>query len=204
MDTGILHSHHFLGVLLLVLVGVPVVFPDWARRLRRWHMVLDTLLLGTGIYLLFRAPAAFSPTALLKYVLVGVAIGLAIFGGRLGRKSWSVLAFLLLAYAYGLAVQRDFLLRGEESRVRALGISTPSLEAGQKVYNLLCQRCHGEDGRARYQKSASLQPASGNADYWRAVIRQGKGLMPAHAYLSPAELESLVLLLEDWQKVPAP
>ncbi len=204
MDTGILHSHHFLGVILLVLVGVPVVFPDWARRLRRWHMVLDTLLLGTGIFLLFRAPAAFSSTALVKYLLVAAAIVLAILGGRLGRKSWNILAFGLLAYAYGLSVQRDFLLRGEESRLRALAVTTPSLESGQKIYGLLCERCHGADGRARYRKSASLRPAGGNPDYWRAVITQGKGMMPAHAYLSPAELESLVLLLEDWQKVPAP
>jgi hypothetical protein len=112
MDTGILHTHHLLGVILLVLVGMPVVFPNLRQKLGRWHMVLDTLLLLTGIYLLVRAPAAFSGVAIGKYLLVLGAIGLAIVGGRKNRKSWQVLAFLMLAYGYGLALQRDFLLRG--------------------------------------------------------------------------------------------
>jgi len=203
MDTGILHTHHLLGVLLLVLVGVPVVFPDWSRRLGRVHMVLDSLLLLTGLYLIFRAPAAFSPTALVKYLLVAAAIALAIIGSRRGIKKWNALAFLLLVYVYGLSLQRDFLLRSEEKRVASVG-SVPSVEAGLELYRTLCQRCHGADGRAGYRKSPSLRPAQGDTNYWTAVIKNGKGVMPAHPYLSDTQIQSLILLLQSWQSAPTP
>ncbi len=198
MDTGILHTHHLLGVLLLVMVGLPVVFPDWSRRLGRWHMVLDSLLLLTGLYLIFRAPAAFSPTAVVKYLLVAGAIVLAILASRKGNKRWNVLAFLLLVYVYGLSLQRDFLLRGEEPRVASIA-SVASIEAGAELYQTLCQRCHGADGRAGYRKSPSLHPAQGDPTYWAAVIKNGKGVMPAHPYLSDSQIQSLVLFLQSWQ-----
>jgi mono/diheme cytochrome c family protein len=204
MDTGILHTHHLLGVILLVLVGMPVVFPNLRQKLGRWHMVLDTLLLLTGIYLVVRAPAAFSGVAIGKYLLVLGAIGLAIVGGRKNRKSWQVLAFLMLAYGYGLALQRDFLLRGEASRVKDIGQGTPSVAAGAALYQELCQRCHGGDGRAGYRKSPSLRPANGDPTYWAAVIKNGKGMMPAHPYLSDAQVASLVLFLQSWQTPAAP
>ncbi len=200
MDTGILHTHHLLGVLTLVMVGLPIVLPGWATRWRLLHRVLDTLLLLTGIYLLFRAPAAFSGPYLTKYLLVLAAIGLAILGSRRKNKRFSMVAFLLLAYAYGLSLQRDWLLRSEEERVRHWASQAPSIEAGQALYQALCARCHGADGRAQYQKSPSLHPVQ-NPDtlYWAAVIKNGKGLMPAHPYLTEAQVSSLVAFLRTWQ-----
>ncbi len=203
MDTGMLHTHHLLGVLLLVMVGIPFVFPGWSRRLGRWHMVLDSLLLLTGLYLVYRAPAAFSATAVVKYALVGVAIALAIVGSRKGIRRWNALAFLLLAYVYGLSLQRDFFLRGEEKRVASVA-SVASPEAGAELYKTLCQRCHGSDGRAGYRKSPSLHPAQGDPTYWAAVIKNGKGVMPAHPYLSDAQVQSLILFLQGWQTPASP
>lgn len=201
MDTGILHTHHLLGVLLLVLVGAPIAFPQWAERLKKLHMVLDTLLVLTGAYLLFKAPAAWSAPYVAKYVLVLAAIGLAIVGSRRKNKRLSIAAFLLLTYAYGLALQRDFLLRSEEKRVQAIASQGPSIEAGQKLYETLCLRCHGADGRAAYQKAPSLHPTQ-NPDtaYWAAVIRAGKGVMPGHPYLTDMQIQSLIAYLRTWQK----
>ncbi|GIV25621.1 MAG: hypothetical protein KatS3mg026_1313 [Bacteroidia bacterium] len=201
MDTGILHTHHLLGVLLVVLVGLPAILPQWAARLRWVHMVLDTLLLLTGVYLLFRAPAAWTGPYLTKYVLVLAAIGLAIVGSRRKNKRFSMAAFLLLAYAYGLSLQRDWLLRSEAERVKDLSPEAASVEAGQALYTQLCARCHGADGQAGYQKSPSLHPAQ-NPDtvYWAAVIKNGKGLMPGHPYLTEAQVSSLVAFLRTWQR----
>lgn len=200
MDTGILHTHHLLGVLLLVLVGLPVVLPQWAARLRWVHMVLDTLLLLTGVYLLFRAPAAWTGPYLTKYLFVLVAIGLAIVGSRRKNKRFSMVAFLLLAYAYGLSLQRDWLLRSEADRVKDLSPETPSIAVGEALYGQLCVRCHGAEGQAGYQKAPSLHPCQ-NCDtlYWAAVIKNGKGLMPAHPYLTEAQVSSLVAFLRTWQ-----
>ncbi|MEN2992455.1 MAG: cytochrome c [Bacteroidia bacterium] len=201
MDTGILHTHHLLGVLLLLLVGVPVVFPKWSQKVRWAHAVLDSLLLLTGIYLLVRAPQAFAPTYLGKYALVILAIGLAILGQRRANKRLSIAAFFVLIYAYGLSLQRDWLLRSEADRVATWQAAEPSEALGQALYVQLCQRCHGPDGRAHYRKSPSLHPIQNpDTTYWIAVIRAGKGVMPAHPYLSDTQLQSLILFLHTWQK----
>ncbi|MCX7606417.1 MAG: cytochrome c [Bacteroidia bacterium] len=200
MDTGILHTHHLLGVLLLVLVGAPIVLPTWADRLKKVHMILDTLLLLTGIYLLWKAPLALSAPYILKYILVIGAIGLAVAGSRKRNKKLSMAAFLLLAYGYGLSLQRDFFLRSDAARVASLAREEVSLEAGAELYRTLCARCHGPEGRAGYRKSASLHPAQQtDTSYWAAVIRAGKGVMPAHGYLTEAQISSLILYLKGWQ-----
>lgn len=200
MEIGILHSHHLLGVLLLLLVGLPLAMSHWAKRVGKIHMVLDSLLLLTGVYLLFKAPAAFSTPYVVKYLLVLGAIGLAIMGNRRQSKWLSLGAFILLAYAYGLSLQRDFLLRSEEDRIRHFATTSVSVEEGQKLYEALCTRCHGPTGQARYQKSPSLHPIQNpDTNYWAAVIRNGKGVMPAHSYLTDTQVASLIAFLKTWQ-----
>ncbi|MCS6895262.1 MAG: c-type cytochrome [Bacteroidia bacterium] len=200
MDTGILHTHHLLAVLLLVLVGAPIVFSQWAQRLKKVHMVLDTLLVLTGVYLLLKAPEAFSPPYLLKYILTLAAVGLAIAGSRRNNKRLSIAAFFLLTYAYGLSLQRDFFLKSEAQKVEKLAVQAPSVAEGQKLYSVLCSRCHGSDGQAKYRKSPSLHPIQNpDTNYWAAVIRNGKGMMPAHTYLSDNQISSLIAYLRSWQ-----
>ncbi|MCS7189393.1 MAG: cytochrome c [Bacteroidia bacterium] len=200
MDTGILHTHHLLGVILLVLIGAPLILPAWIEKLRKVHMAIDTLLLLTGLYLIFKAPAALSSPYLVKYGLVILAIGLAIVGSRKRKKAFSITAFMLLAYAYGLSLQRDFLLRSEEERVQAIGASEVSIQAGQQLYNTLCLRCHGAEGRSRYRKASSLHPIQNpDTTYWAAVIRGGKNAMPAHPYLTDSQVASLIAFLRSWQ-----
>ncbi|MEN3040866.1 MAG: c-type cytochrome [Bacteroidia bacterium] len=200
MDTGILHTHHLLAVLLIVLIGVPIVFAQWAKAVRKVHMVLDSLLVLTGIYLLTKAPAAFSSPYLAKYLLTLIAVGLAVVGNRRNDKRLSVAAFVLLSYVYGLSLQRDFLLRSEEKQVAAIATQVISAEEGQKLYTILCSRCHGEDGQAQYRKSPSLHPIQNpDTNYWAAVIRNGKGMMPPHSYLSDRQVSSLIAFLRSWQ-----
>lgn len=201
MDTGILHTHHLLGVLLLVLIGLPLVLPTWAERLKRVHMILDSLLVLTGAYLLFKAPAAFAAPYIVKYALVLSAIVLAIIGSRRKNKRLSIAAFLFLAYAYGLSLQRDFLLRSEPERVKDISPSEIAIASGEKLYQTLCSRCHGKEGQAGYRKSPSLHPIQNpDTTYWAAVIRNGKGVMPAHPYLTDAQVSSLIAYLRTWQE----
>lgn len=200
MDTGILHTHHLLAVLLLVLVGAPIVFAQWAQRLKKIHMVLDSLLVLTGLYLLSKAPAAFATPYLVKYLLTLGAIGLAIVGSRRRNKRLSLAAFLLLAYVYGISLQRDLLLRSEEQRVAGIATQQVSMKEGRILYETLCIRCHGADGQAKYRKSPALHPIQNpDTNYWAAVIRGGKGMMPAHGYLTDAQVSSLIAYLRSWQ-----
>ncbi|MCX8112231.1 MAG: c-type cytochrome [Bacteroidia bacterium] len=200
MDTGILHTHHLLAVLLLTLVGAPIVFPKAGERLKKLHMVLDALLVLTGLYLLFKAPAALSAPYLTKYILTVAAVALAILGSRRRNKRLSLAAFLILAYGYGLSLQRDFLLRSEAQQVAHLSLSGVSVEEGKRLYERLCLRCHGVDGQAQYRRSPSLHPIQNpDTTYWIAVIRAGKGVMPAHGYLTDAQVSSIVAYLRTWQ-----
>lgn len=201
MDTGILHTHHLLAVLLLVLVGAPIVFVGWAERLRKAHMVLDSLLVLSGLYLLTRAPSAFSLTYILKYVLTLGAIVLAIIGSRRRNKRLSIAAFFLLVYVYGISLQRDYLLRSEADRVKGIAATQVSIQEGRQLYERLCARCHGRDGRAGYRKSPSLHPIQNpDTTYWQAIIRAGKGVMPAHGYLDDLQIKSLIAYLRTWQE----
>jgi len=200
MDTGILHTHHLLAVLLLVLVGAPIVFTQWADKLKKLHMVLDTLLILSGIYLLTKAPSAFSTPYLVKYLLTLGAVGLAIVGSRRKNKRFSIAAFFVLAYVYGISLQRDLLLRSEDQRVAEIGTREISVEEGKKLYEALCARCHGADGRSQYRKAPSLRPIQNpDTSYWVSVIRAGKGVMPAHGYLKNTQVSNIVLYLRSWQ-----
>lgn len=200
MDIGMLHLHHLLGVLLLLLVGTPLVLKHNQGWLKITRRIIESLLLLTGIYLMIKAPGAWSSAYILKYVLIVLAIGLSIAGSRLQKPLWTLGAFLLLAYAYGLSVQRDILLRSEEQRIRNIEVSQPSVEVGAQLYEQLCQRCHGSDGKAQYQKAPSLHPiANPDTAYWAAIIRAGKGVMPGHPYLTEAQLQSLIAFLRTWQ-----
>lgn len=200
MDTGILHTHHLLAVLLLILVGAPIVFAQWADKLKKLHMVLDTLLILSGVYLLVKAPAAFATPYLVKYLLTLGAVGLAIVGSRRRNKRLSIAAFFVLAYIYGVSLQRDLLLRSEEQRIASIGTQRVSLEEGRQLYETLCARCHGADGRSKYRKAPSLHPIQNpDTNYWASVIRAGKGVMPAHGYLKDTQVSNIVLYLRSWQ-----
>ncbi|MCS7152506.1 MAG: c-type cytochrome [Bacteroidia bacterium] len=194
MDTGILHTHHLLAVLLLILVGAPVVFPKGAASLKKLHMVLDTLLILTGAYLLFKAPGAFSPPYLLKYILTIGAIVAGVIGSRRGNRKLSIAAFFLLVYAYGLSLQRDFLLRSEKEQVKAIATQSVSIEGGKQLYQVLCLRCHGADGKAHYRKSPHPMEHP-DSNYQAHVIRHGKGIMPSHEYLTDTQVKSLLAYL---------
>lgn len=196
MDVGMLHTHHLMSVLFfLSLVGL-TFFPQVLRKARILRIALETLLLGTGVYLAIRSPGAFSSAYILKYILVAGIIILAVVGSRKANKFLGIASLALTVYVYGLSRQRDILLRSPAARAEAFQTPIPSLQAGQVLYKAYCSRCHGENGAAGYLKSPNLAHSKRDTVYWQAIITAGKGLMPGHPYLTPAQVQSLILYLK--------
>jgi cytochrome c5 len=95
------------------------------------------------------------------------------------------------------------------------------LDRARKIYRLRCRNCHGENGRGDGPMAAAMprRPRDHTDRGWQGtvtderiaqVIREGGpaiGLspsMPAHADLSPEDLQALVALIRSFAAAPAP
>lgn len=80
----------------------------------------------------------------------------------------------------------------------------PEMGQGEALFRLTCVRCHG----ASVEKSGDGPPLYGlggrmSRDTAAAVIRFGRGAMPAHPHLSDAELAELLAYLDDPTAAPS-
>jgi mono/diheme cytochrome c family protein len=221
MDTGFLHLHHtvigLFFVFLLLKVGLLVAGKhDLLGRIRdktKWvDAVLGVLILVTGGYLAFASPAGFKLWAIVKYVVVLAAIPLGIVGLRKLKYVPSILAVVLLLYAYMASTRRDVILRGEEARIenrlQALETSAAQetdVERGQVIYEEACQRCHGADGKAGYRKSKNLQTTGYTKQGIMQIVQNGVdgAAMPAYPYMSKqqrSDVAAYVVSLKGEQK----
>ncbi|MGQ9863063.1 MAG: c-type cytochrome [Bacteroidia bacterium] len=200
MDVGMLHTHHLMGVLFFLSLVALTFFPKVLEKVRFLRISVETLLLGTGLYLVFRSPGAFTSAYILKYLLVVGIIILAVVGSRKGNKALGITSLVLTVYVYGLSRQRDIFLRSPSAWAHALETPIPSLQTGQALYETYCSRCHGKNGAAGYLKSPNLTQSQQDTVYWQAIIKAGKGLMPAHPYLTQNQIQSLILYLQAFRQ----
>jgi mono/diheme cytochrome c family protein len=68
------------------------------------------------------------------------------------------------------------------------------LENTKAIYEALCANCHGTDGQKGASGAVNLQTSTLSATERRAVIAEGRGLMPGFgSQLSEQEIEALAL-----------
>ncbi len=213
MDIGFTHLHSFiaavyLGILFGHFLMLALRKTEWldkhAKRLRITHAVMGALLLLTGLYLMVRSPLGFSTTQVVKYVLVVVAMGLAILGSR--RKNAPLLAagFVFVAYLFLASKSHSLALTSESSRVERvhdfLKTQKPAPETtllhGQLIYEVACLRCHGADGQSQYYKSKNLATTQVDSTYMAALIKNGKSPMPAFGYLNDTDLGAVITYVQ--------
>lgn len=198
-----LHSHHLVVVLYLLLIvgGLGVMLLRRAsldafnKRARIGHMVLGTLMLLTGGYLAVKSPLGFSGVALVKYVLLLVAIGLAVVGLRRIKAALVAGSIVVLLYVYGISKTDSLTLTPVSARMELAWQATSTVspkEQGKVLYSVGCVACHGADGKAGYLKSKDLTASRVDSSYIVALLKNGKGLMPAYGSLSDAQHAALV------------
>jgi len=203
METGILHTHHLIVLLYMVQLLVKVILvvsgntstlTKVMAKTKVLHMVLATLMLLTGVFLVFKAPIAFTSTFYIKYILVLVAIALGIVGVKKMNKALAISSMLCMLYIYALTLTKGYTLQPEETRVKnaLLATGTDAKARGQVIYEQLCLRCHGAEGQAHYRKAAILANCTKGDDYIRTTVTQGREKMPAFPFLNDEEKSDLL------------
>lgn len=216
MDVGMLHTHTTMVVLyILYLVALFALYTPalaakadkFKRMLRIPHMVLATLLLLTGIYLLVRSPIGIAGYMQVKYGAMVIAIVLGVLGSRRANLPLLGGSILLMFYAFGISKTHSVLLQSEASRiphaVQAFKAANPadSLATGRAIYTVACMRCHGASGNAGFLKSKDLTITEQPDDFKAAIIKSGKGLMKPYPYLSNEEVRAVVAYINTFKTI---
>lgn len=224
MDTGILHTHTLIVSLFLVLQVVTLVWvamnaskkdvssPKW---LKLSHMILGSLMLLTGLFLMFRSPSGMEPYVLLKLGLVLIATPLGIIGSRKKSIALTAVATLLVMGTYYLGWSKPEALRSVPTDLVEVTAGNAVVEGGQSdevstdqaikigkslYFKRNCNSCHGTDGAAGFQKAKNLQLSTMSDKEMAEIIVNGKGLMPANEGLNDSEVDYLVNYIKTFKK----
>lgn len=205
MDTGIKHTHVLIVSLYLLQLILRVVLmaaakqetvQKYTRSMRVPHIILSILMLGTGIYLMVKAPAGIQPYTWVKLLLIAFSIPLGIVGTKRGSIAFTGLALLLLAGAMGLAYAKPSFLRTAVTEAidpakASPGLDMDQVKAGQPLYEQRCVLCHGGDGAAAFQGAKDLTASTMLDADIISIIKRGKGVMPPNSDLSHAQVEQI-------------
>jgi cytochrome c553 len=205
METGILHSHHLLVVLYIIFIAISFIVVLSKKRnailalkarTRILRVVIEILMLGTGIFLMWKSPVGFANYILVKVGVMALGIVFFIIGTRKVNALWMFLSLLMFVYVYLVSRTRDVFLKPEEMRVHEAYLSATPENKGKAIYEVACLRCHGQDGKAQYRKSKNLATTVFKADAIATFVKMGKGVMPSYSYMKDEELSELVKYVE--------
>ena len=158
------------------------------------EMIISTLFLVTGIYMLTQIPEIKS-LLIIKIAAVLVSIPLAVIGFKKKNKMLAVLAVLLIIAAYGLA---EMSKKQKETIVRNPVSGTMS---GQDMYTANCTKCHGDDGKAGVAGAYDLSVSTLDLNAKIAIIKNGKEMMaPFNGILSDEQIKAVAEYTETLKK----
>jgi cytochrome c553 len=192
MNSSILATIHFYSVnlfLLIYLIKTILLFSNvsmldkFTRATRVFEMIISTLFLVTGIWLLFILGAV-KMLMIIKFILVFISIPVSVVGFKRRNKFLASLSLLLIFGAYGLseaAKKKPFI----PSNVEVNGNADEAAKLGIKTYIANCAMCHGKDGKKMYRESKDLTVSSLDQASIELIVREGsvgtKIRMPAFA-----------------------
>ncbi|SFC69365.1 Cytochrome c, mono-and diheme variants [Flexibacter flexilis DSM 6793] len=190
MDTGMLHLHTTVVIVFLLSLAFKTVLLlannttllDTVRaKTKVLEMILGTLILVTGGYLLFKGghPATW---LMVKVAIVLVMIPMAIVGLKKGNKALAVISLLGFVYVYGVAETRSLTFKKQDTA------ASPVAE----IYTAQCVRCHGESGDAGQFGAKNLKESTLSREETAQIILNGKGAMPGfNGAISPEKANEL-------------
>ena len=198
MQTGFLHLHVTIAIAFLLFYFIKVILllfkesaVDRFREKTKWiDMVLGTLILITGGYLLFIQENILT-WMIIKIILVLASIPIGIIAMKRKRKWLGLLAFIVLVYVYGISESKS-LTFSKKSYTSENGIVE-----GKQIFETECMRCHGENGKAAKYGSKDLTVSSLSREEKMEVIKKGKGVMSSYeGKLTDKEINALVDYVE--------
>lgn len=166
------------------------------KSLRIFEMVISTLFLATGIYLMVNlAPEMRSNLLWIKIALVLTSIPLAVVGFKRGNKILATLSVLLIVASYGLAeMHKKRPIVNKEKTVTAT--------TGEDIYKANnCAVCHGQDGKLMLNDAKDLTSSALSRADIEYQILNGKNAMPGYKNtLTTEQLKLLTDYVETFRK----
>ena len=173
-------------------MGKKEALANFAAKTKVPHIILATLMVASGVALMFLSPTGTQPYIFVKLALVLVSIPVGIIGMKRDSLVMLSTAMLILIGIYAIGKFKPAFLRNQMSvTVEASGEEGSNLKEGQALYEQYCVLCHGGDGNAGFQGAKSLTASVLPDAEITNMIRNGKGLMPGNPDLSDDQIAKI-------------
>lgn len=189
MEPGIRHTHLLSVILFLLIYLIKTVLllsnkneglAKFTKVVKVPEMIVSTLFLATGIYLLTQIPEIKS-LLIIKIIAVLISIPLAIIGFKKKNKVLAVLSLLLIIGAYGMAEM------SKKQKSKSMETISGSNLNGQELFNASCISCHGADGKLGLMEASDLSISTMELTAKIEIIKNGKGAMTPFAEILTEE-----------------
>lgn len=203
METGIRHTHLLSVILFLLIYLIKTVLllsnkneglAKFTKVVKVPEMIVSTLFLVTGIYLLTQIPEIKS-LLIIKIVAVLISIPLAIIGFKKKNKVLAVLSLLLIIGAYGMAEM------SKKQKSKSMETISGTNLNGQELFNASCVSCHGADGKLGLMEASDLSISTMEFAAKIEIIKNGKGAMtPFAEILTEEQIKAVAEYTESLKK----
>ncbi len=180
MSSSTLATLHLVTVQLFLLLYIVKTFlllankkmlEKMVRITKVPEMIISTLFLVTGIWLLFIL-GAIKMLIVIKLILVFVSIPVSIVAFKKQKKLLSLLSLVLILGAYGLgeaAKKKPFI----PTKVEVVGDADDDAKLGVKTFIANCAMCHGKDGMKMYRDATNLTLSGMDQTSIEIRVREG-------------------------------
>lgn len=165
------------------------------------EMIISTLFLASGIYLLMQSGT--TTLLIIKISMVLLSIPIAIIGFKKLNKMMAVLSLLLIIGAYGLAEMNKKIIDKQTVDTSISNVNDVNYDIkkhGESVYTAYCQSCHGAGGTSG-SSGADLTISKMNQDAKLERVKNGSNLMAGFKdVLNQQEINAVVAYIETLKK----
>ncbi|HEX8516623.1 MAG TPA: cytochrome c [Bacteroidia bacterium] len=186
---------------ILLLVNKEESLVKFTKAIKVPEIIVSTLFLVTGIYMLFEIPEIKS-MLIIKIVLVFASIPVAVVGFKKRNKVLAVISLLMIIAAYGLAEMSKKQKSSSSSEpVIHNDVPAEATNSGHDIFMDNCARCHGEDGKLSLMGSPDLSASTMEMDAKIETIKKGKGAMAGfETMLTEAQIKAVAEYTESLKK----
>ena len=203
METGIRHTHLLSVILFLLIYLIKTILlltkkednlAKFTKIVKIPEMIISTLFLATGVYLLTQIPEIKS-LMVIKIIVVLASIPLAIIGFKKKNKILASISLLMIIMAYGLA---EMSKKQKSKSMESISTSTVN---GEELYTASCVKCHGEDGKLGLVGATDLSVSGMDLSSRIEIIKNGKGAMtPFIGILTEEQIKAVAEYSESLKK----
>lgn len=179
-----------LLLLVPLLINRKNLFTTFKGKTKIFRMVLDTLLLFTGVFLLWRSPAGLSAPMMVKLTAILLMIFFFVLGSKKYNGMFIISALIIWIYIYGISKTHNIMLKPYPKQVE-------NITDGKELYNTLCARCHGYDGKANFLGAKNLIKNNFSQEHIANTIKNGGKIMPKFDYLADEQIQAITKYVEE-------